>query len=307
MKKYFWNIVTVICLGLLVICFFRIVRLKQEVQNLRNNVSNQITSLESNMRSNISYMEGLLEQEASILANAKWKYGAYNREDLSLEVQCEITPKEYHPETTKAWIVFNEQKIPLELSNGQYVKSLQVPLFEESMISQVMFEEDGVFRTETLDWTFSPLYDYIPDIYAYLVGRSSGNVRNGEYLWIHSGTLEVQWMQKGSNAQVKSLTMVRCLDGKSVEQMEIPLDEDNQNFSRSHEVALEYRIPFGSVQELYVDVVDTDGLCYRVLMNHIKIDENGICIEEGEYEEQLQDGYTIIYDQDGKELYRGMR
>ena len=306
MKKHFWNIVTVICLGLLVLCFFRITWLKREIKNLQNDVSSQITSLESNMRSNISYMEGLLEQEASILANAEWKYGAYNREDFSLEVQCEITPKEYLPETTKAWIVFHEQEIPLELSNGQYVKSLQIPLFEESRVSQVMFEDDGVFRTETLDWTFSPLYDYIPDIYAYLVGRSSGNVRNGEYLWRHSGTLEVNWMGKG-NAQAESVTMVRCLDGKSVEQMEIPLDEDDQNFSRSHEVALEYRIPFGSVQELYVDVVDTDGLRYRVLMNHIKIDENGIRIEEGEYEKQLQDGYTIIYDQEGKELYRGMR
>ena len=306
MKKYFWNIVTVICLGLLVICFFRIARLKQEVQNLRNNVNNQIVSLETNMRANISHMEGLLEKEASILSNAEWNYGAYNREDISVEVQCEITPKEYHPETTKAWIVFNEQEIPLELSNGQYVKSLQVPLFEESMISQVMFEENGVLRAETLYWKFTPLYDYLPEIYAYLVGRSSGNVRNGEYLWTHSGTLEVQWMSKG-NAQVKSMTMVRCLDDESVEQMEIPLDESSQSFSRSHQVALEYRIPLGSVQDLYVDVVDTDGLRYRVLLTHTEIDKNGARIEVGEYAEQLQDGYTIVCDQDGKELYRGMR
>lgn len=306
MRKYFWNIVTVICLGLLVLCFFRITRLKQEIQNLQNNISNQITSLESSMRANASYMEGLLEKEASILANAQWNYGVYNKEDISLEVQCEITPKEYHPETTKAWIVFHEQEIPMELSNGQYVKSLQVPLFEESKISQVMFEEDGVLRVETLDWRISPLQDYLPEIYAYLVGRSSGNVRNGEYLWTHSGTLDVNWMRKG-NAQAESVTMVRCLDGKSVEQMEIPLDENSRSFSCSHEVALEYRIPFGSEQDLYVDVADTDGLRYRVLVNHIKINENGGRIEEGEYEEKLQSGYTIIYDQDGKELYRGMR
>lgn len=306
MKKHFWNIVTVICLGSLVLCFFRVSWLKKEIKKLQNDVSSQITSLESNMRANISHMEGLLEKEASILSNAEWNYGAYNREDISVEVQCEITPKEYHPETTKAWIVFNEQEIPLELSNGQYVKSLQVPLFEESMISQVMFEENGVLRAETLYWKFTPLYDYLPEIYAYLVGRSSGNVRNGEYLWTHSGTLEVQWMSKG-NAQVKSMTMVRCLDDESVEQMEIPLDESSQSFSRSHQVALEYRIPLGSVQDLYVDVVDTDGLRYRVLLTHTEIDKNGARIEVGEYAEQLQDGYTIVCDQDGKELYRGMR
>lgn len=122
MKKYFVNIVAVISLVLLFICRVEIKKLREEVQNLQNQVVNEISSMESNMMYNISQMEEILEKEASILAKSSWNYGEFDKENHKIEVKCSVTPKEYDPEKTKAVITYDGNEVPMELQNGAYVE-----------------------------------------------------------------------------------------------------------------------------------------------------------------------------------------
>lgn len=303
MKKNIWKIIIICSLLCIFVCLIQIIGLKQEVQNLKNNLSHQISSMESSLLQNSSYIENILKEEASILAKAEWHYGSFDAEKQTVEVVCSITPKEYDPAKTMASIMIANEEIPMTLENKKYVVTTQVSLFEETAISQVMFQEDGMIRSEGLEWSLMPLYEYLPMVNAYLNGSGTSSSKNGKYYWNRGGTLQVYVDKKGEDSYVESITIVRCLDGEETERIEVPIEENVQYMSDYfHEVNLSYQIPFGSVQDIYVDVVDGFGLRYRVCIDHTPIDEEGHYIDDQIYPENSE---PIIYDQKGKELYRG--
>ena len=275
MKKNFQNVIVVFMLIALIGCFGQIASLKREVQNLKNNLSNKISNLENNMMNSTSYIEELLEKEASILAKAEWSYGALNAQDHTVEIICHITPKEYHPENTTASLMIDDQEIAMELLNGEFVGKGEVSLFGETLISKVMFYEGDIIQAEALDWTVMPLYEYIPSVNAYLNGSSTSGKENGKYIWESNGTLEIFVDQKGGTVSPESALLIRCIDEKEVERTEIPLDGNPQNGEAYyHDVNLEYEIPYGSKQELYVEIEDGNGLRYRTLFEYMEIINN---------------------------------
>ena len=303
MKKNFQNVIVVLMLIALIGCFGQISSLKREMQNLRNNLNNNISNIERNLMNNISYIEELMRKEASILAKAEWSYGELNNQDHTVEIICHITPKEYHPENTTASIMIDNQEIAMELLNGEFVGKGEVSLFGETLVSKTMFYEGDTIQAEALDWTVMPLYEYIPSVNAYLNGNGTSGKENGKYIWKRDGTLEIFVDQKGETVSSETALLIRCIDEIEVERTEIPLDGNPQNGEAYyHDVNLEYEIPYGSKQELYVEIEDGNGLRYRTLFDYMEIDESGAYVDHGSPHDI---GEMIIYGKNGEELYRG--
>ena len=302
MKKNFSNILIIFMMILLVGCFWQISSLKIELQNVKNNLSHKISNMEVNLMNNVSYIEESQKKEASILAKSEWNYGELNIQDYTVEIICNVTPKEYRPEHTTASIMFGDYEIPMELQNGKFVGKGAVSLFEETLVSKVLIYEDDTIQTEALDWRITPLYEYLPSVNAYLNGSSICDSKNGKHIWRSEGNLEIFIDQKSGSLSPESSTLIRCIDGKVVEKEELKLDGNHQNDeSYSHTVDLEYEIPYGSKQELYVEIEDANGLHYRTLFEQIETDENGTYIDRSHHEI----GKTTIYGKNGEELYRG--
>ena len=302
-KKNFQNMIIVLMLAALVGCLLQISSLKKEMQNLRNNLGNKISNLENSLMNSTSYIETLLEKEASILAKAEWKYGGLNVEDYSAEIICRVTPKEYHPENTKVSIAFGDQEIPMELQNGDFVAKGFVPLFDETVVSKVMFYEGDIVRSEALEWAITPIYEYIPSISAHLSGSSTSNNGKDAYIWKSVDIMDVFIDQKFGTIHTESAALIRYLDGKEVERTKILLEGETQDSGiYYHNLDLEYEIPYGSVQELYLELEDERGLRYRTLVDYVEIDKNENYVKHGSAHDI---GETTIYGMNGEELYRG--
>ena len=158
MKKHLSTIVTVLALVIAVVSQFRISNLQSEMQRMENRLNNSITTMQSNQSNAISYMEQLMEKEASILTNTDFSLGEIDLADKTFVLNGSVTPKEHQPGVTEAFLTVNGKTHPMQLTNGTYTLRLDLPLFEEARVEKVEFHEGDVIRTETLDELWSPRY-----------------------------------------------------------------------------------------------------------------------------------------------------
>lgn len=302
MKNNIWKVIVTCSLLCTIVCMIQIGSLKTEIQNTKNQLNNQISRMENSFWQSSSNMEEILKQGASILAKAEWEYGAFDTDALTVDILCSVTPKEYDPAKTTASILLGNTEIPMTYENGTYRTKTSVSLFEETKISKVLFYEGDVIRAEGLDWVFMPLSEYLPSIDAYLGGNSMQFDKKDTVSWSTHGGMDVFVGKKEEGYSVTSVTLVRCLDEREVDRVELQLEND-QDFSEDYffEVDLNYEIPFGTTQDIFVDIEDTMGFRCRVCVDHTTI------TEDGDYDNQYMhyESEKILYDRDGKELYRG--
>ena len=238
------------------------------------------------------------KEGASTLASAEWEFGTFHKDNQTVEILCSVAPKEYDPSKTTASIMVNDKEVPMTFEGGKCIANIPVSVFEEIEITQVMFYKGEMIRAEGLEWFITPLQEFLPSVDAYLGGSSMGAGKNGKFHWSSKDTLEVFIGKKNEDYAVKSITIVRCLDGKETDRVEMPLQENLTDYFWT--VDLEYEIPYGSTQEIYVDVVDSLGLCYRSWIDYTSVEEDGGYIGGDPYSTE-----KMILDQSGKELYRG--
>lgn len=302
MKNNLWKAIVACSLLCTVICMARIGELKRDVQNLNNQLNNRIAQLENNLWQNNANIEEMLKQEASILSKAEWEYGKFHAEDLTVDVVCKVTPKEYDPENITASILAAGQEFPMTYQDGNFKATVPASIFEEIQIEQVKFQEGNQVRVEELAWVIMPIQTFLASADAYLGGTTIDFGGNKKAIWSSQDTLQVFIGKKDYDHTVKSITLVRYLDGKETDRMKLPLEGFEQPITDYyHTLDLNYEIPYGSLQELYIDIEDGLGLRYRSCIDYTSIDEHGNHVDD-------TDAYSIekiVYDQDDKELYRG--
>ena len=323
MKKHFSTIVTVLALIIAVVSQFRISNLKSEMQRMENRLNNSITTMQSNQSNAISYMEQLMEKEASILTNTDFSLGEMDLADKTFVLNGSVTPKEHQPGVTEAFLTVNGKTHPMQLTNGTYTLQLDLPLFEEARVEKVEFHEGDVIRTETLDEQWSPRYELLPHVNGRLGGSGRGSATNGVYTWNREGEIRVSVEGKGQVIDVRSVSILEVLDGVEIGRTEIPLTSTESNRGNNakeepappptsgtqvdgaetfyHSVDREYNIPFGSTLELIAEVVDGNGLRYRTILEYWAVNEKGEPVDDDFL--GLRDLFEKILDADGNILY----
>jgi len=323
MKKYISTVVTVLALGIAVVSQFRISGLESEIQQMENRLNNSISMIQSNQSAAISHMQEMMEKEASILTYTDFSLGEMNLMNKSFVLNGRLTPKEHQPGITAAFLTVNGTAYPMELTNGSYNVQVNLPLFEDARVSKVEFHEGNVVRTETLGEQWSPRYELLPRVYGRLAGSGRGSAANGVYTWHREGEIRVSVEGKGQTIDVHSVSIVEQLDGVEVGRTEIPLTstESNRRDNEASELELSYGnsvridgtetfyymidrdfdIPFGSTLELLAEVVDGNGLHYRVVLAHWSVNENGENMDDDLF--GLRDLFEQIVDADGNILY----
>ena len=302
MKQKLKNILLITNTILLIVCLVQIADLRAELQNMRFNTSNQLSNILTNVNNSYSYIEEKLEENASIISKSEFEFGEIDIKAGTVEVNAYVIPKEYQPDVTQAFFLCGDEEVPAEYVGGKYVVTMKLPLFEDVNIPSVIFEENGTIRTENLDWFFNPRAELLPYVYAYNLGSFSfGKSEENVATWTFSGDVEIEVAGKYRDEfKVDTAEIVRFLDGKEVERFDITLEAMLAHNTFSYNWNPTYEIPFGSTQELFVDITLKNGLVYRSWISYCRMDEQGNPIEDNGYWENLE---ASIYDAEGNVLY----
>ena len=304
MKERLKNILLAINTLLLVICLVQISNLKVELKNMKSNTGSQLSSIQTNINNSYSYVEETLEKEASIVSNAEWEFGKMDIEARTIEVKAYVIPKEYQPDVTQAFFICGNEEVPAKYNNGKYEVTMEVPLFEDVSIPSVIFKENEMIRTESLDWIFNPRNELLPVVYAYNAGSVSfGKSKDKENTgtWIFSGDLEIDIAARLMDEfEVEKIEIIRCIDEKEVERIDVMLNKMVAHNRYLYNWNPTYEIPYGSTQDIFAEVTMQCGLVYRALISCCGMDEHGNPIEDNGALGSME---ASIYDTNGNLLY----
>ena len=304
MKQRLINIILIINTILLIACVVQINDLKMELQNMKSNMGYQISSLQTNLNNSYSYIEETLAKEASIVSKAEWEFGKFDIKARTVEVEAYVIPKEYIPNETQAFFLCNGEEVAAEYSDGKYEVTMNVPLFEDVSIPSVLFKENGTIRAESLDWVFNPRNELLPFVHAYNYGSISyGKSKDKENMgtWTFGGDLEIDVAAKYiEEFEIEKAEIIRYIDGKEAERMDITLDAMVAYNTYTYNWNPTYEIPYGSKQEIFVEVTMRCGLVYRSQISRCGMDEKGNPIDDDMYQAAME---ASIYDTDGNLLY----
>lgn len=304
MKQRLVNIILVLNTILLVACVVQINDLKMELQNMKSNMGYQISSLQTNLNNSYSYIEETLAKEASIVSKAEWEFGKIDIKARTVEVKAYVIPKEYIPNETQAFFLCNGEEVAAEYSDGKYEVTMNVPLFEDVSIPSVLFKENGTIRAESLDWVFNPRNELLPFVHAYNYGSISyGKSKDKENTgtWTFGGDLEIDVAAKYiEEFEIDKTEIIRYIDGKEAERMDITLDAMVAHNTIAYNWNPTYEIPYGSRQDIFVEVTLRCGLVYRSQISRCGMDEKGNPVDDDMYQADME---ASIYDTDGNLLY----
>lgn len=302
MKQNLKNVLLIINTILLIFCLVQIKDLEVKLQNMKSNTGTQISDILTNINNGYLYIEETLAKEASIVSKAEWEFGNIDIESGTVEVKVYVIPKEYQPDVTQAFFLCGEEEVSAEYNDGKYEVTMNVSLFEDVSIPSVLFKENETIRSECLDWFFNPRNELLPFVYAYnggsiRYGKSKENENMGT--WTFSGDIEVEVAAKMiEDFKVEKVDVVRYIDGKEIERKDIMLDAMIAHNTFSYNWNPTYEIPYGSKQEIFVEVTMRCGMVYRSQISSCGMDEKGNPIDDN-----LAVMEASIYDVDGNLLY----
>lgn len=321
MKKYVSCAVLAAALIAAVISCVCVFGLKEEIRQVENSFQSRISAMQSDYSAILAQVEERMEQQASILARREFTYGEVQPEEGTVELMAAITPKEYQPEVTRAVLVVEGREYPMELTDGAYRATVDIPIFEESVVEQVLFREGETVRTETLDWYAVPRRELLLSVSARISGEARGHVDDGVYVWHRTGEVCISVEGCENAAEIRSVRLIEELDGEEKARIEIPLTNTQSSDARRksavpepavrsgvqiqenffYDWEREYSIPFGSTLNLFAEVEDENGLIYRVCADHLETDENGRMDKDDAWE--FYECAEWIMDREGTVLY----
>ncbi len=310
---------TILLTVLLVAALVQLAEVEGRLTQLQGNMNTQMSNMNNDIRS-ISYTVAREMEEAnSLIVDENYELTGVNLGARTATLSCSLTPKKYQPGVT-VWSVMHDGK-PVEMreSNGVYTAELTVPLFEPTEITSAQMEENGVISTEKLDCYIYPRDEYIPYVTVQKNGTRTGFGRNssGEITSpvVYNWELTFRISPGKTDAKIETITLLDVVNGEVTERTDIPLSVERKSKNPNEA----YSVPEGGIEgattfyhslnksmevgktgtyELYAEVTDSLGLCYRKLLDRWV---------DGVNEDDF--GYTTdsdIYDADGNLLYEGM-
>ena len=302
MKDRWQKIINILTLLLLIVCFVKIGWLQNDIQNLKNTVNNNRSMLQSSIDSISSNVRYEMEQANNLISDSGWNTYSLNVEDKTATLHCYVVPKVYNPDKTVANIMHNGNEVPMALENGRYVTEIDVPLFENCIIENVQFKEDGTIRTQQLNWSINPRYDMVPTLYANFSGESRQNYEGDKITRTYKGDVEIDFEHKGFVKELGEIEVVLLVNGKEQWRHKPVLEEAYKDeYVTIYMADLEYSFDLkrGDTVKMYTEVVDENGWKYLNILEDCTISEKGNPIHNREH----YHADAEIYDTDGNLLF----
>ena len=279
--------------------------MKQRLFFAEHNLSSAIDMASVNTANNLhATIESLQADRDRIMISQDFTYGDVDAEEKTVIVHCAFAPAEYRPDETRGVLIYNDKEYPMTLENGEYKVSLPIPLFEDTVFSQVQLIDGDTVRTEVLDWYLYPRQEFLANIYVDFSGRSGFDTKDGMFSLERDGEITISVFQQDITAPpIQAISMIEYIDGEEISRTNIPLTSTSSARSDVaqpttpplidggfagpstfyYTLNKTSEIPFGSTHELCIDVTDGYGFLYREWIDRIAVDNDGIHSDESFY------------------------
>lgn len=286
-------------IGSIAINIFMSSKMSTMEDDLRN-LSSQISGIERNFDSsinNISYgVAEALKQEASIINDFQFEYGAFkdNMVDLSLNVK----PKEVSAENKYYFsYIYGENKpqiVPATRGEGyNYYANIEVSIKDDIEVDFVIENENSTKTVESLEYIYNfearLLESYNVDMDSNNTSLSSESVslNNSSYRLFHSQYEYKDNEQKKDNS-IKSANIYVAINEKIIDSF--PMEKDKDPFPpdvNSYEFQFkDYSVSWekNDIFELYILAEHEDGYTIRFNLEKFGLDANGEPIHPMDYD-----------------------
>ena len=296
MKDWVKRILAVGLCIMLVVSLVRIHNLKEDLEQETRYLQSRIDSLEGRINSIYSEVDEMLEKEASLLTFSDWTINSLDVEQMTANVEATVIPKEYEEGVTEAVLQAGNQEYAMTMEDGSFRTEVEVPIFENSTIDKVVFQDGSQVRTEYLDWGIHPRYGMLPDVYASPIGSWTYGYGDDQNTMTCNAEVRIHIESKGDNTEIKAVHMVEIENGTVQKRTAVPADENDEYVFECKET---YKAPFGTRFEIAAEVTDQYGLVYRCIVHRWESDRNGKLVDDNDWPGRS----AAIYSQDGKLLF----
>lgn len=274
MKKYAPLLVTLFVI-MQIMAFVRIGALQNQLQN----VSNQLSSVQSSLMGQISGLNSRLstftKEQGSILERFDYSLGALDRDTLTVPVTFTVVPKEVKADA-QAVLYLGNEPVTMVKSGGAFVATRPVDIFA-SFDARVVLAESGQERTALLGTRPNLRERVLPIVYVRF--EAGSGVGNGiGYKRAVSGE-SGEFTAKG-HVYVE----VKPVVGNSIEKARLVIDINGRTVSEKPinsgglDSVVDERITLVAGQTLTMTLEATDnfGLVHKVAMSRFEIGADAI-------------------------------
>ena len=127
------------------IVLFRLDRISNDLNTLRNEHDSLMRDLRSNIQNMARELQSIIEHEASPLEFAQVTFGDISKDNLSVEVMFSIVLKETTP-TTQVYLEIENDVFPLERLQSSFNTTIEVSVFSNQIIPVLIIEDQGMQR-----------------------------------------------------------------------------------------------------------------------------------------------------------------
>ena len=302
MKEKWPRILNIVSTVLIIVCIVMIFILKNEVNDLKRVINQNQSMLQSNISAISSSLRNELDRQASLINDSGWTVAAIDTENKTVDMDFYVVPKTYSPEKTKASIICNDNEYPMNLENGRYVATIALPLFEQTSVSCVNFNEDGTVRSQELTWHINPRHDVIPDVYMHHYGSMTQNYGKDTITRAYSGNIEIDYDHKLMGKNIENVKVVLAIDGEEIWSDNPKVEVVSTDTYSSH-----YSVPFeqnfeikkGAALLVYAEATDQNGWVYRTILEDATISDKGNALSNAPLSLE-----SDIYDAEGNLIFR---
>ena len=258
-------------LTLLMVCSLR-QTLSRQNQELQNRVAEMKNETQMAVYDISNQVRTALEQQSSILVSVDIKPGEPDYREGCIPYVYTIAPKEYAPDTTADLISGNKQYPMIRREDGSFTVEVKLPMLSPRPEQRVVFSEGTTKRTEAV----IPPESYASELFLMPQVHLSGTmpVRSERYI-LSNGTLNVTNSGDWGGIGVVSLAVVADRDGKEIDRIAYPEAAGPDLSEFTTDIDLDYPLQPGSVLTIYVEITDTNGVCYLLTAEQCSIDQNG--------------------------------
>lgn len=308
-------VISVVCCILLVGCWFRIGRLQDKIDNMQWNMESQVSQMVASVNSIYNQVSNTLEEQTNLLEDIQFTYEIKDTKQKTVQVTCQLVPKEYQEGVTTAVLLSGAQEYPLTLQENRFIGTFEVPLLEHTDIDTVQLQEGATIRSQEMQESIYPIQDCLPQVTALFYGENGIQKSGNGVLHTMNGEIEIRVDTYAQKQVVQSIDMIEFMDKKEIKRTQIPLDNHtSQRESTSMEpeptaeaVSEEYPSQFyypveqstevqqGSTYEVWIDVTDIYGFHHKVCL-----------LQQGGTMESMDTDFSeqaSIYDADGNVIY----
>ena len=251
--------------------------MKNQIQNLQNNVNSISHSVQNTVSSSMYRIDEMLKKEASLVNEFKYEY--MEHKDKRVDYLLSIKPKVYNQDEKLFFLLKagkgSSQLIPAETADGvTFTAKVNVSIFDTADLDLVI--DDGKSKkTEKLESIYPIAEKFAAQIEARPLG---GSMRFGsEGIVMSHGFELVQHFKSEGNAPVLKEAVLNIeLNGNLIDT--IPMEwKDSPEYGRYHIMFSNYKIPckVGDSIVIYATAKDDGGFNYKCHMDGWTVEEGG--------------------------------